>query len=131
MPKPRILIVDDEMGLTRLLRMSLEMTGAYEVREEHTGAHALAAAQDFRPDLILLDVILPDRSGREVAADIRADAQLRRTPIVFMTATVSKDATVPRGDLVGGYPVLAKPVSVERLMACVAQHLGTHRVEEA
>src|SRR5919109_851520 len=69
--KPRILIVDDEPAFTRLVKLALEQDGYYEVQEENHGRHALAAALEFRPDLVLLDVIMPDMGGAEVAAGFR------------------------------------------------------------
>ncbi len=120
--KTRILIVDDEITFTRLVKHNLEQRGAYDVREANAGAHALEAALAFRPDLILLDVIMPDRSGHEVAAQLRADARVARIPIVFLTATVLKDETARGGDRLRGYPVLAKPVSLEGVIACIEQH---------
>src|SRR2546423_5120830 len=59
MSKRRILVVDDETSITRLLKLNLEQTGSYEVREENLGARVLEAAREFKPDLVLLDVMMP------------------------------------------------------------------------
>ncbi|MBI4323241.1 MAG: response regulator [Candidatus Omnitrophica bacterium] len=125
MGKKRILIVDDEVGLTRLLKLNLEQTGAYEVRTENQGSRALAAAREFRPDLILCDVIMPDMEGSEVAAQLQADPSLAATPIVFLTAVVSREEVEAQGGLIGGRPFLAKPAPVEKIVACIEQHLHT------
>lgn len=120
MVKKRILLVDDEPSFTRMLRLNLEKTGAYEVREENRGAQGLAAAREFKPDLILLDVIMPDADGGDVAAQIKADKNLKDTPIVFLTAVVTKKEE----GLIGGRPFIAKPVSAKELIDCIEKHIA-------
>lgn len=123
MPKKRILIIDDEASVTRLLKLNLEQTGAYEVREEHQGTRGLAAAREFQPDLILLDVTMPDLDGREVAAQIQADGRTKDTPIVFLTAVAAKKGAGARGGSMGGHPCLTKPVTIEDVISCIEQDL--------
>jgi len=124
MTKRRILAVDDEAGLTRMIRLNLEATGRFEVREENFGAHALEAARDFRPDLILLDVMMPDMEGSEVAAQLKEDPVLKTTPVVFLTAIVTREETAPTGSEIGGHTFLAKPVKAAELIACIDGELG-------
>lgn len=123
MEKKRILIIDDEATFTRMVRLNLEKTGKYEVREENRGRRGAAAARDFKPHLIFLDVIMPDADGGEVAAHIQADNRLKNVPIVFLTATVSKREVGDTGGMRGGLFFLAKPVTLEQLEACIARHL--------
>jgi len=120
MAKQRILLVDDEPRVTRLMRMHLESTGAYEVKEENSGSRALAAARQFRPDFILLDVVMPDMDGGEIAGAIAADESLKNIPLVFLTATVSKEEQ----GIIAGYPFLAKPASGAQIIECIQQYLG-------
>jgi two-component system, OmpR family, alkaline phosphatase synthesis response regulator PhoP len=82
----RILIVDDEAGVTRSLKLTLEATAGYEVRTENDSARAIDTARDFRPHLILLDVLMPHLDGCDVSARLHADPELKDTPIVFLTA---------------------------------------------
>ena len=124
MAKIRILLIDDEQKFIHMLKLNLERRGSYEVRTESNGAYALTAARDFRPDLIFLDVIMPDVDGGDVAASIRADRELKDTPIVFLTAGVSKETTKKRGELIGGQRYLAKPVSVAEVIECIERQLG-------
>lgn len=122
--KKRILVVDDETSLTRMIRLNLEVTGDYEVREENRGARALETAREFRPDLVLLDVMMPDREGSDVAADMKEDPRLRNTPVVFLTAIVTRQETGSTGADIGGHTFLAKPVKSADLIRCIEEHLG-------
>ncbi len=124
MEKIRILLIDDEASFTRMLKLNLEKRGNYKVLCENTGAFGLTAARDFLPDMIFLDVIMPDMDGGEVASRIRADAKLKDTPIVFLTAGVSKETTRSKGDVIGGRTFLAKPVSVDEVVRCIEKQLG-------
>ena len=123
MDKKRILIIDDEAGFTRMVRINLEKTGQFEVREENHAGRALAAARDFKPDLILLDVIMPAMDGGDVAAHIHKDRQLSGVPIIFLTATVSQREAGLGGLNSGGSLFLAKPVSVDFLIERIREHL--------
>ncbi len=123
MEKKRILIIDDEASFTRMVKLNLEKTGTFEVREENRATYALAAAREFKPDLILLDVIMPTMDGGDVAAQIRNDRNLKTTPIVFLTATVSKREAGEDGLNSGGDLFLAKPVSLENLITCLNENI--------
>jgi CheY-like chemotaxis protein len=124
MSQKRILIVDDEESFTRLLKLNLEAGGSYRVRTENRASQALPAAREFRPDLVLLDIMMPEMDGGDVAAVLKADPDLKNVPIVFLTAAVKKDEVKARGGEVGGHPYLAKPVDVETVIACLRHHLG-------
>ncbi len=122
--KKRILVVDDEPALTRMLKMNLERTGDYEVRTENQGVMAVAAVREFWPDLIFLDVMMPDMSGDEVSQQLREDPVLAGIKIVFMTAIVTKAETSEMGGNIGGNEFLAKPVKTEELIATIERLLG-------
>ena len=120
--KRRILIVDNGPNTTHLVKVLLERTGHYLVLEENDATKAHQSAQNFRPDLILLDVVMPDTDGGEVAARIEADPELHNTPIVFLTALVTR-AEARSGLNIQGHPFLAKPVSIPELINAIEQHL--------
>ena len=124
MEKKRILMIDDEPSFTRLIKLNLEQIGPYDVRVENDGKRAFEAAREFRPHLVLLDVIMPGMDGGEVAAQIRADAQLKDTPIVFLTAVVSRETVSAKGEMIGGNTFLAKPVTVLDVVASIEKHLA-------
>ena len=122
--KRRILVVDDKSDNTRLVRQCLEQAGGYEVREINDATAALAAAVAFKPDLILLDIRMPGLDGGDLAARLQADRQLAAVPIVFLTALVTKEEIKAGAARMGRYPVLAKPIVLPELLACIRQQLG-------
>ena len=113
----RILVIDDDADLTTVVRMILLDTGKYDVRVINRSEIALSAVQQFRPHLVLLDVMMPGMDGGQVASAIRGDSVVRATPIVFLTAAVTGEEAV-RGPI-GGEIYLEKPVCKERLLECV------------
>jgi len=123
MEKIRILLIDDEPSFTRMLKLNLERTGAFKVHCENNGAFGLTAARDFLPDMVFLDVIMPDVDGGEVAAQIHADPNLKDTPIVFLTAGVSRETTRAK-PVIGGRTFLAKPVRTDEVLRCIEKQLG-------
>src|SRR6266536_1472306 len=124
MSRKRILVVDDETSITRLLKMNLELIGNFEVREENLGAHALAAAREFKPDLILLDVMMPDMDGGQVAAVLKQDPGLRKTPVVFLTAAVKKEELGAPDGKIGGRTYIAKPLNVKGVIGVIERTPG-------
>jgi len=119
MRKRRILLVDDEVGITRALALYLRENGDCDVRVENVGSRALATAGEFQPDLIFLDLVMPDADGADVAAAIKADPLLHTTPIVFLTALVSQRETGGGPKQIGGHPFLAKPVDPDTVLAYI------------
>ena len=109
----RVLVVDDEPNIVDVISMALRFQG-FEVDSAGTGDEALAAVERFRPQLMVLDVMLPDMEGFDVAN--RLGAQQSRVPIIFLTA---RDATEDkiRGLTLGGDDYVTKPFSLEELVA--------------
>ncbi len=121
--KRRILIVDNDRDTTHLVKILLERTGRYSVLEENDATKAHQSAQNFRPDLILLDVVMPETDGGEVAAQIQADPELRRTPVIFLTALVTETET-KAGLRIQGHPFLAKPINIPELINGIEENLA-------
>ena len=109
----RVLVVDDEPNILDVVRMALDFQG-FAVETAATGSAALAAVTDFRPHLIVLDVMLPDMEGFDVAE--RLSARQDRVPIIFLTARDATDDKI-RGLTVGGDDYVTKPFSLEELVA--------------
>ena len=122
MAKKRILLVDDEKSLTTLLKLNLEDTGNYDVRVENWPEDALAAAREFKPDLVLLDIIMPRLPGGNVAAQIDSDPLLKGTPIVFLTAAVRRSQVEDNDGIICEHPCLAKPATVDEVIAMIEKY---------
>ena len=124
--EPRILVVDDEPNIVEVVSMALRYHG-FEVASAASGHEALAQVAQFRPHLKLLDVMLPDLDGFEVAE--RLGAQRANVPIIFLTA---RDATPDkvRGLTVGGDDYVTKPFSLEELIARIRTILRRTGVTE-
>jgi CheY-like chemotaxis protein len=88
--KKRILVLDDEIDFARLMKVTLEGPGKYEVRSAIRSTTFLQVAKDFKPDLILLDCMMPGMDGGEIAGQIQTDPDLKETPFMFLTATADE-----------------------------------------
>src|SRR6266481_3060600 len=111
--RPQVLVVDDEASIVDAVATALRYEG-FDVREAATGRAALAAAQDDPPDLVVLDVMLPDLDGLEVTRRLRADGI--RVPVLFLTARDSLDDKIA-GLTVGGDDYVTKPFSLAEIVA--------------
>jgi CheY-like chemotaxis protein len=118
----RIPIVDNDKNSTHLVKILLEKTGRYLVFEVNEPAKAYQSARNFRPDLVFLDVVMPDRDGGEIAAQIRTDSELQNTPIIFLTALVTR-AEANAGLHIDGHPFLAKPINIQELIRVIEENV--------
>ena len=120
--KLRILIVDDNPRFSHSARLILQESGQYVVCEENDAASAVETARSFRPDLILLDLVMPQLDGAEVAAQVESDWALHGVPIVFVTGLVTRDEA-RNGQRIDGHRVVSKPVSSFDLLGAVEESL--------
>jgi len=117
-PAPaRILVVDDERSITDLVSMALRYEGL-ETAVAHTGREALELVTSFRPNLLVLDIMLPDLTGFEVLERIGRDMGGYRVPVLFLTARDTLDDKL-RGFTLGGDDYMTKPFSIEELIVRV------------
>lgn len=123
MSKTRILIVDDEVTFTRLVKLNLEQSGNYEVIIENIPDRAIETAEKEKPDFLFLDIIMPEKDGGEIAMKIREHPQLKKLPIVFLTATVAKQEVDARNGVIGGFPFIAKPAKTQDLINAIENQL--------
>ena len=130
MDKRRILIIDDDAGFLRTLKLGLEDTGAYEVRIEARAANGLSAARELQPDLILVDVIMPEMDGGDIVAQLEADEKVAHIPVVFLTSVAEEEDIEARGGRIGGYDFIAKSVGVERVLEQIERHLNKKAARE-
>jgi CheY-like chemotaxis protein len=119
MDKKKLLLVDDEETLLITLKDALEFSDKYEVRTVQDSTKALDAVREFRPDLVVLDVMMPDMDGGEVAAAIWDDPTLKDTPILFQTAVLTRDEETKHHGQSGREHFIVKPATVEELMTAI------------
>ena len=105
----RILIVDDEPSITVPLKFLMEQN-RFTVMVVHSGEDALAAIDHFKPDLILLDIMLPAVDGFQVCQNLKSDPHHKTTKIVFLTA-MTRDLDIAKGDTLGADAYITKPFS--------------------
>ena len=118
----RILIADDEPNIVLSLEFLMRSSG-YEVRTAADGEQAIAAVDEFRPDVVLLDVMMPKRNGYEVCQWIRAHPELAGTKVIMLTAK-GRDTDVEKGLGVGADAYVTKPFATRELVARVKAMLG-------
>lgn len=123
--KPTILVVDDEHDLVNLLRYNLQKEG-YEVLCCYDGTSAVEMIWKHRPDLIILDLMLPDRSGFDICRQMKSEEQTRKIPIIMLTARSSEQDRVS-GFEVGAEDYVVKPFSPKELVLRVKAMLGRTR----
>ena len=121
--KKKILLIDDEPFITSLMAMNLEDTGRYEVREQNDSLKALDTIMDFVPDLVVLDVMMPDLDGADIIYRLKNDARLKHIAVVFHTATVREAELHAHGGIISGFPFLAKPATTDQMIEFIEKHL--------
>jgi DNA-binding response OmpR family regulator len=123
--KKRIFLVDDDASVTSAVRRNLEATGRFDVMDINNPEHAIDKARKFEPDMVILDVMMPEMDGGAVAEAIADDSILADVPIIFLTGIVSKEEVEPSGTKRGKHIFFAKPVKFEELLACIDEQLRT------
>ena len=121
-----ILAVDDEESFTFFIKLNLQKETSYnfKVTTANSGAEGLKLARAIRPDLILLDIMMPGMSGTEVAEELLMDARTKNIPIIFLTAVVQKDEVQDQAGMMGGREFIAKPVGKEELISRIESTLN-------
>ena len=122
----KVLVIDDEASIRKTVRLACEKEG-YLVQEAENGSDALARVEAFKPDIILLDLMLPDISGFDVCRDIRRAGS--RVPILILSAK-TEEIDVVVGLEIGADDYIIKPFRPRELIARIAAHLRKSRVDE-
>ena len=113
--KRKVMVVDDDVNLTRLVKQVLEKKGDYEVVVENVSTRAAQRVLEIMPDLIVLDVVMPGKDGGEVQWEIRQNERTKRIPIVILTSMVTKEES----GMIAGDKFLAKPVRMDELISAI------------
>jgi len=126
-PRADILLVDDRAENLRLLSKMLSDAG-YRVRPVTSGSQALLAAQSSPPDLILLDIVMPEMDGYQVCEQLKAHEGTRDIPVLFISALGMTEAKV-KAFTRGGVDYITKPFEIEEVLSRVATHLTLRRLQ--
>lgn len=121
----RVLVVDDEPGVTLMVKLGLEGHGGYEVYEQIDSGSVVDVARTFKPDVIILDIMMPGLDGSEVAACLWQDSELRHIPVLFLTALVSRTESSEHHAGFGQRHYLAKPVNLSELIQYIEQSIAS------
>lgn len=113
----KILVVDDEPEITEIIHAFLDNAG-YSAKVENEPQNAFTTAREFRPDLILLDIMMPGTDGYQICNQIKDDSEMAATPVIFLTGKDSKDDQ-GKSFQSGGDMFIKKPFSCERLLEIV------------
>jgi DNA-binding response OmpR family regulator len=113
--RKKVLLIDDEEDFCFFVKLNLEKTGKYEVITTTSGTTGLIMASKEHPDLVLLDIIMPDMNGGQVAGLLLDDANTKDIPVLFITAIASRSETQSQDGIIGGRMFIAKPVTAEEL----------------
>ena len=122
----KILVIDDEMHIVELLKFNLE-TANYEVDYSYDGFDGFIKAKEIKPDLILLDWMLPNISGVDVLRKIRSDKDLENTPVIMLTAKNMESDKV-EGLEVGADDYITKPFGIKELLARITSVLRRYNI---
>lgn len=123
--KKKILLIDDEEDFCFFVKGNLESTGEFEVITANRGKDGIELARKEKPDLILLDLLMPKMPGDEVAGALLDHPETNKIPIAFLTAMVTKeDLGTKPVKRIGERNFIAKPVATEELVAAIKMILG-------
>ncbi len=118
----RVLIVDDEEDFCHLVKRNLESTGEFKVYFAHNGQDGVTLAHLEMPDIILLDVMMLNISGAEVANILKKDEKVQDIPIIFLTAIIKKDEIgLEHMRKIGVHRYIAKPIKTQDLIDCIKE----------
>ena len=122
--KKTILIVDDEEDFCHFVKLNLEKTGNFEVLTANNGADGISMANRYQPDLILLDIIMPNTTGTQVAETLRNNDATKDIPIIFVTAIVKRGEVGAKDYRFGGNYFIFKPVKLDELIHEIGDKLA-------
>jgi len=112
----KVLLIDDEEFFCRALKKNLELKDEFQVLTATRGDEGIRLAKAERPDVILLDIMMPGMSGTEVTDELLADPVTRSIPIIYVTAIINEDDIKKGAGISSGKALIAKPVKIDELV---------------
>ena len=120
----RILIVDDERDFCDFVKMALETADDFKVSVCSDSLKAVECVRELRPDLLLLDLMMPGVGGSQIADELRNNSDTQDIPIIFLTALVTEEETKENRSVIAGSYFISKPVEIKRLVFLINSLLG-------
>ena len=120
----KVLIIDDEKGFCSVVKMDLQLTQKFDVEIAYNGIEGIDKAKNFKPDVILLDLMMPDMNGFEVLKILKEDKGTKYIPIIMLTAVGEAEAKAKAGDMCSDCYV-TKPVKSKDLVSKIEMILNT------
>ncbi len=116
--KTKVLIIDDEEDFSHFIKLNLETTGRYKVFTANSGREGIKTTQRRRPDVVLLDIMMPGMDGFEVLAQIKGNVKTYEIPVIMLTAMDNAECrSEAQGNFAGEY--LVKPIPLDRLISTI------------
>lgn len=122
--KTKLLMIDDDEDLLRLVKMKLEKTGQFDVTYSTKGSQAVNLARDLSPDLVILDIDMPEMSGGEVADALSEADDTKDLPVLFLSSMIANGETSSQIQMIGGRRMISKSVKIKDLIAAIETILG-------
>ncbi len=117
--KKKILVVDDEKDFCFFLKENLELAGDFHVELCNDSSQVIQTTKNIRPDLILFDIMMPDKNGTEIAVELSNHTEIRNTPYIFLTAIISNNEANENNNFIGGHYFVGKPVKINELIGVI------------
>lgn len=122
----RVLSIDDEVALTRIMKVNLESQGTYTVKTLNVTPNTVQVTKEFRPDIILMDLLMPEADGFEVANALSRHEETRGIPVIFMSATINPRVKIDKHSglcISNGKYYLPKPVTTSQVIDSIQEVL--------
>lgn len=119
--KKTILIVDDDIDFSQMAKMMLEETGLYQVNVCNRSSQVLSRVREIRPDLLLLDIVMPEMDGTRIAGDLKEDRELCTIPVIFLTSLISPEEEAEKPSM-ARWQYIAKPITGQDLIKRIKEY---------
>lgn len=122
--KAKVLLIDDEEDFCHFVKLNLERSGKFQVLTATKPLVGINTAKAQAPDVILLDILMPDMDGSQVAENLLNDETTKRIPIIFLTALAQRKEVEGTNGIIGGRTFIAKPVTPDELVKRIEEVIG-------
>lgn len=123
-PPTKVLLIDDENDFTELLAANLEEAGNYLVKQVNDPVTAYRIAREFKPDICIIDLVMPKMDGGDVVNAFKKDVGLRNVPVIMLTALVEEDAESPdKAQIRGGLPFVSKTSALRVIINAIEERI--------